>query len=162
MPSPIPRRNHRLRFARFTCDSGLPRNFAGSASALPISGPAQRSLTLRPACSPSPLQNPLHQRLQPLRYLRDCSSCYRPERKLPGGIRTRWKTAPLHGARNQRVRIITEQCGGDGQRRAGNPFLSYRYDIFLGRKLDIALEIVVTLPRQRPEPVAWGRQIFPF
>ena len=58
---------------------------------------------LRPACSPSPLQNPLHRRLQPLRYLHDCSSCYRPERKLPGGIRTRWKTAPLHGARYQFV-----------------------------------------------------------
>ncbi len=29
---------------------------------------------------------------------------YRPERKLPGGIRTRRKTAPLHGARNIRAR----------------------------------------------------------
>lgn len=36
-----------------------------------------------------PLQNPLHQRLQPLRHLRDCPDCYRLERKLPGGIRTR-------------------------------------------------------------------------
>ena len=56
--------------------------------------------------SPSPLQDPFHQRLQPLRYLHDCSGCYRPERKLPGGIRTRWKTAPLHGALQQTDQIV--------------------------------------------------------
>jgi hypothetical protein len=44
---------------------------------------------LRPACSPSSLKNPLHQRLQTIRYLHACSSCYRLERKLPDGIRTR-------------------------------------------------------------------------
>ena len=85
-------------FARFPNNASLPRVIAGSASASHFSRPAQCSLMLRPACSPSPLQNPLHQRLQPLRYLHGCSSCYRPERKLPGGIRTRWKTAPFHGA----------------------------------------------------------------
>ena len=69
-------------------DSGLPRILGGSASASYFSRPAQRSLALRPACSPSSFQNPLHQRLQPLRYLHDCSSCYRPERQLPGRIRT--------------------------------------------------------------------------
>ena len=45
-------------------------------------------ITLRPACSPSSLKNLLHRRLQTLRYLHACSSCYRLERKLPGGIRT--------------------------------------------------------------------------
>jgi hypothetical protein len=30
--------------------------------------------------------------------LRNCSDCHRPERQLPGGIRTHWKTVPLHGA----------------------------------------------------------------
>ena len=90
-------------FARFTNNVSLPRINAGSASASPFSGPAQRSLTLRPACSPSPLQNPLHHRLQPLRYLHVCSGCYRPERKLPDGFRTRWKTAPFHGARQNSV-----------------------------------------------------------
>ena len=82
----------------FAYDHGLPHIVGGSASAKSVSRPAQRSLTLRPACSPSSLQNFLHQRLQPFRYLHDCSSCYRPERKLPGGFRTRWKTAPWHGA----------------------------------------------------------------
>jgi hypothetical protein len=33
--------------------------------------------------------------------LYDCSDCYRLERLLPGGIRTRWKTVPLHGALNK-------------------------------------------------------------
>ena len=56
MPSPLPRWNHRLPFALFTCDGGLPRISGGSASTSVFSRPAQRSLTLRPACSPSPLQ----------------------------------------------------------------------------------------------------------
>ena len=34
-------------------DIGLPRNSGGLAPALPVSRPAQRSLALRPACSPS-------------------------------------------------------------------------------------------------------------
>ncbi len=37
------------------------------------------------AKSPS---DPLHRRLQPLRYLHDCADCYRLERKLPGGTCT--------------------------------------------------------------------------
>src|ERR1700738_1665373 len=35
--------------------------------------------------------------IQPLRYLHDCSDCFRLER-LPGGIFTHWKAPPLHGA----------------------------------------------------------------
>jgi hypothetical protein len=85
-------------FARFPSGGSLPRKLAGSASALIFSRPAQRLLTLRPACSPSPFQDPLHRRLQSLGYLRDCSDCYRLERTLPGGICTHGKTVPLHGA----------------------------------------------------------------
>ena len=36
----------------------------------------------------------LHRRLQPLRYLHDCSGCFRLER-LPGGAFTHWKSAAL-------------------------------------------------------------------
>ena len=43
------------RVALFPNDSGLLRNSGGSAPALPFSRPAQRSLTLRPAYSPSRL-----------------------------------------------------------------------------------------------------------
>src|SRR3979411_256395 len=39
-----------------------------------------------------------NRRLQPLRYLRDCSDCFRLER-LPGGACTHWKAPPCHGAR---------------------------------------------------------------
>src|ERR1700747_2660319 len=50
------------------------------APALHVSGPAQRSLTLRPTCSPSRLSDPLHQRLRRLRFLCRRSDCYRVER----------------------------------------------------------------------------------
>ncbi len=78
---------------------GLPRISGGSAPALPFSRPAQRSLTLRPACLPSRLCDPLHRRLQPLRYLYRCSDCYRVE---PTSSRTGFAPAvvhtPFHGA----------------------------------------------------------------
>jgi hypothetical protein len=59
---------------------GLPRFSGGSAPASPVSRPAQRSLTLRPARSPSRLCDPLHRRLQQLRYLHRSFGCYRAER----------------------------------------------------------------------------------
>ncbi len=59
---------------------GLPQNRGGSAPALVFSRPAQRSLTLRPARSPSRQCDPLHRRLQQLRCLRRCFDCYRVER----------------------------------------------------------------------------------
>ncbi len=59
---------------------GLPRIGGGSAPALRFSRPAQRLLTLRPACSPSRLCDLLHRRLQQLRCLRRCFDCYRVER----------------------------------------------------------------------------------
>src|SRR5450631_810092 len=42
-----------------------------------------------------------NRRLQPLRYLHDCSDCFRLER-LPGGACTHWKAPPFHGARHRR------------------------------------------------------------
>src|SRR6202040_179308 len=41
--------------------------------------------------------DPLHRRLQPFRYLYDCSDYFRLEH-LPGGIRAHWKAPPFHGA----------------------------------------------------------------
>jgi hypothetical protein len=55
---------------------GLPSIAGGSAPALHVSGPTQRSLTLRPACSPSRLSDPLHQRLRRLRFLCRRSDCF--------------------------------------------------------------------------------------
>ena len=73
-------------FALFPHDGSLPRFLGGSASALRLSRPAQRSLTLRPAYLPSHLHDPLHRRLQPLRCLRGCSDCYRLERPCRAGF----------------------------------------------------------------------------
>src|SRR5215469_9302229 len=55
------------------------------APALIVSRPAQRSLALRPACSPSHLSDPLHQRLRRFRFLHRRSDCFRVERtQFPG------------------------------------------------------------------------------
>ena len=45
------------------------------------------------------LNDPFHRRLQPGRYLPDCSDCYRPERPLPEGTCTLSRTVPFHGTR---------------------------------------------------------------
>lgn len=77
-------------FARFPKNDSLPR----------ITGRVGFRITLFEACSAfthvtacilakSPSVTLYTERLQPLRYLHDCSDCYRLERKLPGGIRTR-------------------------------------------------------------------------
>ena len=90
MPSPIPRRNHRLLFSFASpMATAFPVLSAGWLPQHPFRGLHSVHITLRPACSPSSLKNPLHQRLQTIRYLHACSGCYRSERKLPGGIRTR-------------------------------------------------------------------------
>jgi hypothetical protein len=44
--------------------------------------------------------DPLHRRLQPLRYLHDCSDCFRPERFSRVGLSPTGKAPPLHGARH--------------------------------------------------------------
>ena len=85
MPSPLPRRNRWVHLSLgFPSSGGLPRVAAGSASASLFSRPAQRSLTLRPACSPITQGDPLHRRLQQLRYLHHCSDCYRLARPVAG------------------------------------------------------------------------------
>ena len=59
MPSPLPRRNRGGLVVRSLHDGGLPQILAGSASTLPFSRPARRSLALRPACSLSRLMRPV-------------------------------------------------------------------------------------------------------
>jgi hypothetical protein len=46
----------------------------------------------------SPICDPLHQRLQPLRYLHDCSDCFRLERSCRVGFAPTGKAPPFHGA----------------------------------------------------------------
>jgi hypothetical protein len=52
-------------------------------------------------------RDPLIRRLQPLRYLHDCSGCFRLER-LPGGPCTPWKAPPFHGARQQQTHAVQQ------------------------------------------------------
>ena len=64
----------------FSTVSGLPCVTVRSAPAIILSGPAQRSLALRPACSRGRQSDPLHRRLRRFRYLHRRSDCYRLER----------------------------------------------------------------------------------
>src|SRR6266404_2352975 len=85
------------------CDgSNLPKMRAWRPSIHPV----RRTLaTIRPAFVESgrALSN---RRLQPLRYLHDCSDCFRLER-LPDGICTHWKAPPLHGARQEQTFTVS-------------------------------------------------------
>jgi hypothetical protein len=75
--------------------SAFPGMAAGSACASTFSRLARRSLALRPAHSRChQVVARFTRRLQPLRYLHDCSGCFRLER-WPGGICTHWKSAAL-------------------------------------------------------------------
>jgi hypothetical protein len=81
MPSPIPRQVRWTPFARVSSIViGLPCIQVRSAPALSFSRPAQRSLTLRPARSPSRHRDPLHRRLRQCCCLHCRSGCYRVER----------------------------------------------------------------------------------
>src|SRR6476660_7397368 len=61
MPPPLPRQVRWNRFAQYgSIDFGLPQITDGSAPALSVSRPAQRSLTLRPTDSPSRLKATLY------------------------------------------------------------------------------------------------------
>src|SRR5215210_5836272 len=57
---------------------------------------------------------PAIRRLQPFRYLHDCSGCFRLER-LPGGTYTHWKAPPCHGAHPSRT-LATSLAIGQIQR----------------------------------------------
>src|SRR5450631_3910113 len=67
----------------------------------------------------SPIRDLLHRRLQPLRYLHDCSGCFRLERS-PGGACTHWKAPPCHGAHVLRTwRASFDHFIGGYQKRVG-------------------------------------------
>ena len=102
MPSPLPRRNPGgtvgclLRSSSPTAAS-FPVSQSGRLPHCPSRGLPGVHCSLRPMRSLTPLRFLLRQKLQPLRYLRGRSDHYRLERLLPGGIRTHWDRAPLHG-----------------------------------------------------------------
>src|SRR5258707_4810176 len=104
MPPPLPRRSvWAYRFAHFiqTYQSS-PIGLSGRPAHCPFRG----LLGVHSRCGlhTRAVTNLRHanRRLQPLRYLHDCSDCFRLER-LPGGACTHWKAPPLHGAHPQRT-----------------------------------------------------------
>src|SRR6266487_4181812 len=100
MPSPLPRQDRWNGFAHYcSIDFGLPQITVGSAPALSVSWPAQRSLTLQPADSPSRLMRPSTPEAPaallpppPLRLLPGGAI------QFPGGFISRCGSAPFHGA----------------------------------------------------------------
>ena len=100
MPSPLPGRTHGLVRSFSPMDFGFPRCCDGSAPALTFSRPAHRSLSLRPANSPSRLKRPSTPEASAassppllLRLLPGGAN------QFPGGTFTRSQPAPFHGAR---------------------------------------------------------------
>src|ERR1019366_4314791 len=59
-----------------------------------------------------------NRRLQPLRYLHDCSDCFRLER-LPGGVCTHWKAPPCHGAHSSQTSRHVRKCQEQTSRTFG-------------------------------------------
>ena len=88
------------RVARFPTAGSLPRVSGGSASALPVSRPARRSLHVAALMVAEPPKAALCHRSASNDVVTSSirSDCFRLERQLPGGIRTRWGMAPSHGA----------------------------------------------------------------
>jgi len=100
MLSPLPRRSGWAYLSLILpAVSAFPENPVGSACASAFSRLARRSLALRPVHSRCHrISWHAIRRLQPFRYLHDCSGCFRLERS-PGGTFTHWKAPPFHGAR---------------------------------------------------------------
>src|SRR6202022_4559350 len=77
---------------------GLPTNRGGSAPALSVSGPAQRSLTLRPACSPSRLATLCTRGFSSLVASTAALIATGWSEPVPGRVYPRCGPAPFHGA----------------------------------------------------------------
>ena len=91
VPPPLPRRNRPVLVSLASRPMpAFPVLPAGRLPHYPFSRPARRSLALRPAGSLSRLRDPSH-RSASVHVVAsiDRSDCYRLERQLPGGIRTR-------------------------------------------------------------------------
>ena len=99
--------------------SAFPETAVGSACAGLFE--ACSAFTRVTACTLAlpPIRGTLTRRLQPFRYLHDCSGCFRLER-LPGGTCTHWKAPPYHGARRKHQFDPTSATAGNPSE--GRPF----------------------------------------
>ena len=94
--------------------SAFPVLTAGRLPHCPFRGLLSVHFALRPACSLNRPQAILLHRSASVQFVTSLhrSDCFRLERQLPGGIRTRWDTAPFHGAR--RVEERRASVEGEG------------------------------------------------
>jgi hypothetical protein len=103
MLPPLPRRSDwRYCIAHPSSHISLPRKGARVGLRIDLFE-ACSAFTRVAACTlaRSPKRDPFTRRLQPFRYLHDCSGCFRLER-LPGGTCTHWKAPPCQGAHPER------------------------------------------------------------
>lgn len=77
-------------FARFPIDISLPRLLERVGFRITRFEACSAFTHVRACILAEPPTGPLHRRLQPFRYLHDCSDCYRLERQLAG-----WDSHPL-------------------------------------------------------------------
>ena len=95
IPPPLPRWNPRVPSSLASPTiAAFPVLWPGRLPHQPFRGLHGVRFTLRSACSPSHLRDPLHRRLRPLRFLHDRSDCYRLERKLPSNTAASWLLSP--------------------------------------------------------------------
>ena len=101
----------------------------------------------------SPIRDTLNRRLQPLRYLHDCSDCFRLER-LPGGACTHWKAPP-----SQRAETIRQLNLSSGESAldigCGPGYLCESMGELVGRHgavvgIDISTDLITFCNRRKP------------
>ena len=110
--------------------NGLPLNNGGSASALSVSRPAQRSLRVPARMVAEPPYAALCHQSASVYIVASVNrpGCYQPERQLLRGVRTRQKKAPFHGARRSsrwkdRFGRFSVRAGGNRAGRwGGSPY----------------------------------------
>ena len=91
--------------ALFPAATGLPLFRAGSTPTLPVSGPARRSLTFRPACSLNRLSRSFCQSAS-IHVVTSMNrpDCYQPETIVAGRDSHPLERGAFHGARGSRAR----------------------------------------------------------
>ena len=109
--------------ALFPAATGLPLFRAGSTPTLPVSGPARRSLTFRPACSLNRLSRSFCQSAS-IHVVTSMNrpDCYQPETIVAGRDSHPLERGAFHGARGRRATPTLTGRGSGRRRGAGKAF----------------------------------------
>ena len=119
--------------ARFPARGSLPRVAGGSASALQVSGPARRSLALRPAWSLSRQRGPLASKC-----FSRCRCLHRPLRLLPAGATV---------------------AGRDSHPLRDGAFTAHRHRLIAAGRNTYCFSCVTTVTRALNRPTVVGRKV---